>query len=242
LTTEELYQMLKNLSESDSHQTEKFNDTINKNNDKSTIGNYINNCIHELLSNELLYSRTITPYKGTLADVCEDFYNIDMIEFDSFIIRGKNFLKMGSQSHYGFDATPDIIWSGLMPAIKKNLNSIRSLFTTLPGFKDIKTHDTASLIKSKIPFHYAIKYAPLFIDGEFYHFLDNGIQYIVPHLYLTLGNKFTNELCRFFEDFNKLNLTKRETSLILPLVLTISSKHNLLLFSLFLLCNFLISH
>lgn len=163
------------------------------------------------------------PSKSTLVDICEGFYDIDMTEFNNFIIRGKNLIHMGIQSNYGDEVTPDIIWSGLMPAIKKNLNSIKSLFLELPGFKDIKTKDTAALIKSKIPFHYSIKYASLYFNNEFYCFFDNGIHYKLPYVRLTLGDKLANELFSFFEDFNKLNLTKREKSLMIPLAITISS-------------------
>jgi len=90
----------------------------------------------------------------------------------------------------------------------------------LPGLKDLSDNDFGFIVRNKIFDFFLLHHAPLFFKNDCFLFLENNIQYSKKWMDQITGKKFADELFRFCREWNKLKLTLKESTLVIPAVIT----------------------
>jgi hypothetical protein len=184
------------------------NTILAENRDSSTfsIGNLSYNIICSLLNDKIyqLYKETCKPI--------EDIFEI-----------AKKTIEKGDKLYSGHDASIEHVWNSLVESIPAFVRLVISFAKEVPGLNEVSSHDFAIIINNKLFDFYIITHSMLFINGESYMLLHNGIQYTRSWMNQIAGQEKVNCIFSFTEQFNEIKITIREKALLLPLILTTPS-------------------
>jgi hypothetical protein len=121
----------------------------------------------------------------------------------------------------GHDVSLHEVWNSLLESIPQIVKNFISFAKEVPGLNELGSKDFTTIVNNRLFDYFIIKHAPLFIDGESFMMLPNNIQYSRDWLNKVVGEEMTNALFEFSEEFNSLNMTTKETALLIPFVLTV---------------------
>ena len=97
----------------------------------------------------------------------------------------------------------------------------------LPGFNQLGLEDMTALIRDRVYFLIGIRFFEYYLNGENYRLLSDGqVQYSRKWMARVLGENFCAAIFTFHEEFNKLEITKKEAILLIPVLLTSPGKMN----------------
>lgn len=109
-----------------------------------------------------------------------------------------------------------------LPALQKNIKTSIDYIKKLPGFGSLAQKDFEKIVIERIFLVITLRVSKLFIDGEFYLFLDldDGVYFSRAIMNKAYGTNLTNDIFEFFEKFNQLKLTDQELSVFIPTVIS----------------------
>lgn len=155
-----------------------------------------------------------------LGDFMVKTHNDDMSNIRVLMNRAQNLIKFNVKEFNGHDSDIKTIWSCLIESIQDHVKCLIKLSRNLPGFNELSQDDYFKFIDTRLFDYFMLKNVKLLINNEFYFVFNNGIQYTRRHMTNAIGIQMTNGIFKFFNDFNSLNLTDKEYSLLLPFLLT----------------------
>ena len=121
----------------------------------------------------------------------------------------------------GHDVSLHEVWNSLLESIPQIVKNFISFAKEVPGLNELSSKDFTTIVNNRLFDYFIIKHSPLFIEGESYMMLPNNIQYSRQWMNRVVGEEMTNALFEFSEEFNSLNMTTKETALLVPFVLTV---------------------
>jgi hypothetical protein len=160
---------------------------------------------------------TVTPILVDL--VCDAF-----TEFSEPVIESRRkamqLIRQGATEFDGRDADLKEVWAGLLMGIPQFVKQIIAFCKRIPGVSQVAPKDFAALVNASVFDIYLVYRAPVFIDGQHYSWLSNGIQYTRAWMTKIIGEEMTNAIFAYEQELNELELTQRETALLIPYLLT----------------------
>ena len=134
--------------------------------------------------------------------------------------RARALIQVGTKTYDGHDAQVHEIWQGLLESIRLVSKVLVRYAKEMPGFAQLSKRDFDKMTNKRLYDYILIKNAFLFIDGEYYWQLPNGIQYSRANVRLIIGEYLTNLMFDFEYELDKLKMTKKELTLMIPVVIS----------------------
>nr|ASL70511.1 nuclear receptor [Brachionus rotundiformis] len=109
-----------------------------------------------------------------------------------------------------------------LPALQKNIKTSIDYIRKLPGFGSLDRAEFEQVVIERIFLVITLRVAKLFMDGEFYLFLDldEGVYFSRAIMNKAYGTSLTNDIFEFLAKFSQLKLTDQELSVFIPAVIT----------------------
>ena len=140
--------------------------------------------------------------------------------------RAQTLIRLDTKVFNGQDATTQEIWIGQIESMLAAIKVFTNYSKALPGFSNILHSDFPRMLKKRIYDYNVLKNASLFIDGEYYWCLPNGIHYSRNIMKRMVGEALTDAIFGFQRDLDDLRLTAKELALMIPLMLSKPGLYN----------------
>jgi hypothetical protein len=135
--------------------------------------------------------------------------------------RATRLIKDNVKVFEGQDVSLHEVWNSLLESIPQIVKNFISFAKEVPGLNELSSKDFTTIVNNRLFDYFIIKHSPLFIEGESYMMLPNNIHYSRQWMNKVVGEEMTNALFEFSEEFNSLNMTTKETALLIPFILTV---------------------
>ena len=159
-------------------------------------------------------------FNSLLNDKVYQVHNQQHISIAQFHQRALAIIHAGVIDFQGHDATTKELWQGLMHALANTIKLFIRYCKELPGFSQISSRDLGRMVKLRLYDYCALKNFVLYINGEHFLFLPNGIQLSRSLMLKTLGSFVTAALFDFSNELNGMDMTRKELALTIPYILT----------------------
>lgn len=143
-----------------------------------------------------------------------------MADVHSKLTQAQVLVASGIKELQNDDFTLEDLWTGACQDIRSIARSLISLVRDLPELKQYDISKVSDYVRSKLCNFFVLSRAQLFLNGEIYFFLPNGIHNTTANFSKLVGNRFTDRMIKFFVDFNSLDITTDELALLIPFVLS----------------------
>ena len=129
-------------------------------------------------------------------------------------------IKFGVKVFDGQDASMQEITQGIVESMRHATKSFVLYLKEMPSFSQLSKHDFTTMICKRVYYYIMLKNSFLYIDGEYYWRLPNGIHYSRALVRKIIGDAFTDFVFNFEAELNSLMLTRKELALTLSLVVS----------------------
>ena len=129
-------------------------------------------------------------------------------------------IRLGTRQLDGQDAAIHEVWEGLMNSLRHIIKRFIQYSKELPGFSNIAHRDFFRMANKRIYGYMLLKKSLLFINGEYYWRMPNGIHYSKGMMVKIIGSEVTEKLFSFEDELSRLQLTRKELALTIPIVLS----------------------
>nr|ASL70585.1 nuclear receptor [Brachionus plicatilis] len=146
-------------------------------------------------------------------------YEFDHVHYEKAV----KLAESGGRPHEHFSSMcKKSIIERFLPALQKNIKTSIDYIRKLPGFGSLSHKEFEHVVIDRIFLVITLRVAKLFIDGEFYLFLDldEGVYFSRTIMNKAYGPNLTNDIFEFLDKFNQLKLTDQELSVFIPAVIS----------------------
>lgn len=154
-----------------------------------------------------------------LNDKIYQIFNENMEKINLDLKNTIHMLESEDQSQFN-NASLDEIWSGLIGFVPCMVKLIIVFVKEMPGLNELSPKDFTTIINNRMFDSFILIHSCFFINGESYLRLNNNAHYSRYWMNKVKGKKKTDAVFDFVEQLNALQMTTRERSLLLPLIIT----------------------
>ena len=153
-------------------------------------------------------------------DKCHFLYNQLIKPIDKLLELANEFKRNNTEVK---NVSKEEAWNAYKNYIKNLAGSFVSFAKELPGFDKMCQHDFTSIVEANISIFFAFSNTKLHKDNDFFIVFGDVVidQYLMADFF---GNSIYESFCECSANIKSLNLTNQEISLLLPFIITSSSK------------------
>lgn len=112
-----------------------------------------------------------------------------------------------------------------MKALMQHASSLFQIIHLLPGFQRIGKQDLSRILSDGFFIVFGVRSIKLFINNDYFFMLDENTPMNSDLFALLTSEAVRDSAFEFYSNFQKLNLTDQEYALLIPIFLTMFSKH-----------------
>lgn len=179
---------------------------------------------------------TISPIENNiliftvLRDKCFQLFTEETEKYDAHFPRAMDLERKEAINPANFDIPIKYVWENLFKEVQDHTIWLYTYAKNLPGFDRICSKDFIKIMNNNIFTTYGIKTTRLFKDNEYYLVHHDSYRYNRKQMLRTMGYELTEMVLDYHSKMNSLGLTDYELSILMPLVLTSTSKFRFIFF------------
>jgi hypothetical protein len=160
------------------------------------------------LLNDKIYQLYIETTKKINEDLKKEIQSVEANDFSQF-----------------HNANLEDIWNGLIEFVPRMVKMVISFAKEIPGLNELSPKDFTTLINNRLFDTYILIHSGFYIKGESYLRLGNNAHYSRYWMNKVKGKHLIDNVFEFAESLNALEMTVKEKSLLIPLVITMHDEN-----------------